>query len=395
VLGDATAICRACGAVHHEACWLANTGCGAYECAQATRINDNGPAAPITITRAELAAAEPLPSRETGDGNGAGSGDPRTSTGRRWNRTAVAAFIVALLGIPLFGLVTGLVAIVIGCVALAGHSHGRRGLALAVIAIVVGLFDVVGWAVGLSLFMGMPHPAVALDTLTLDPESLEELPERIARAMRANVVVQSGAGIRSAIGSGVILRVRDGTAHIVTNRHTVDLKYSGSAVPAPKNLDSLGSLQVITVGQMPVPAKVEWIAPHGVDLAIISAPVLQNDVQEAHWDGDASPHVGDEVFAVGNPHGLGWTHSAGDISQIRRQKQGGYDFRILQTPAAINPGNSGGGLYDAQGRLIGINTMTGDKRFAEGLGFSISLPTLLDLVPERLELPRKNPKKEQ
>jgi serine protease Do len=132
-----------------------------------------------------------------------------------------------------------------------------------------------------------------------------------------------------------------------------------------------------------------------VDLAIISAPVLQNDVQEAHWDGDASPHVGDEVFAVGNPHGLGWTHSAGDISQIRRQKQGGYDFRILQTTAAINPGNSGGGLYDAQGRLIGINTMTGDKRFAEGLGFSISLPTLLDLVPERLELPRKNPKKEQ
>ena len=70
-----------------------------------------------------------------------------------------------------------------------------------------------------------------------------------------------------------------------------------------------------------------------------------------------------------------------------------YNFRLLQTTAAINPGNSGGGLYDADGRLIGINTMTSDKRFAEGLGFSISLPTLLELVPERLDLPGRNPRK--
>jgi serine protease Do len=113
-------------------------------------------------------------------------------------------------------------------------------------------------------------------------------------------------------------------------------------------------------------------------------------VQEAYWDREVTPHIGDEVFAIGNPHGFGWTHSAGDISQIRRQKQGDFNFRLLQTTAAINPGNSGGGLYDADGRLIGINTMTSDKRFAEGLGFSIALPTLLDLAPERLELPERN-----
>jgi serine protease Do len=58
--------------------------------------------------------------------------------------------------------------------------------------------------------------------------------------------------------------------------------------------------------------------------------------------------------------------------------------------AAINPGNSGGGLYDADGRLIGINTLTSDKRFAEGLGFAISLPTLLELAPAQLQLPDKN-----
>ena len=304
----------------------------------------------------------------------------------------MSAFIVALVGIPLFGLITGLIAMVIGCVALSSHSYGRRGLALAVAAIVIGLFEVVGWAAGLYALMGTPHAMVALDQLTLDPESLNALPERIARAMRANVVVQTGAGLgRQGLGSGVILRISDGLAHIVTNRHMVDMAYSDTTRTTPNDLGAIRDISVMTVGQDLVPAKVEWIAPHGVDLAIISAPIISDKPEEAHWDGSAAPHIGDNVFAVGNPHGLGWTHSAGDISQVRRQTHGEYNYRILQTTAAINPGNSGGGLYDSDGRLIGINTMTGDKRFAEGLGFSISLPTLLDLVPDGLKLPRKNP----
>jgi hypothetical protein len=340
-------------------------------------------------TRSELAAAQPLPTRAAAgtDFNEMGAG----KAAPRWNRAAVAAFIVALLGVPLFGLVTGLIAMVIACVALAGHVHGRRGLSLAVIAIVLGLFDVIGWAVALSKYFGSPHAMVAMDTLTLDPESLDELPVRISRAMRANVIIQSAAGIgRNAIGSGVILRVRDGMAHIVTNRHTVDLSYRGNERGAADVKKLRSVVHVVTVGEMPVPAKVEWIAPHGVDLAILSAPVLMDEVQEAHWDTGAAPHVGDAVFAIGNPHGLGWTHSSGDVSQIRRQNYDGYTFRVLQTTAPINPGNSGGGLYDSEGRLIGINTMTGDKRFAEGLGFSIALPTLLDLAPDWLDLPRKN-----
>jgi S1-C subfamily serine protease len=405
-IGQATSVCRTCGAVHHGPCWDSNSGCGAYECSLTSRLHDTGMAATITITHDELSAAVPLPTRQVaGVNDGAGS---QTGKKPRWNRTAVASFMIALLGLLLFGLLTGsaalvlvvgciglilgLLAIVIGCIALVGHSHGRRGMALAVLAIVIGLFDIVGWAIGLSRSVGPAHSAVALNDLAIDPESLDDLPERFARAMRANVVIESVAGLGGrAIGSGVIMRIRDGMAHIVTNRHTVDLSYTGASRPVPKDLAALKGIQVITVGQVPVQAKVEWIAPYGVDLAIISAPVLAEEVQEAHWDRDATPHIGDEVFAIGNPHGLGWTHSAGDISQVRRQKHGDYNLRLLQTTAAINPGNSGGGLYDSEGRLIGINTMTSDKRFAEGLGFSISLPTLLELAPQRLDLPLKNP----
>jgi S1-C subfamily serine protease len=404
-LGQATSICRTCGAVHHSPCWDTNHGCGAYECSLSSRLQHSGVAPTITITRDELLAAEPLPSKSV-TASSAANEERGGIEKRRWNRTAVAASMIALIGIPLFGLVggttavvlgcigsiAGLLAIVIGCISLVAHSHGRRGMALGVVAIVLGLLDIIGWAIGFSNAISPAHSAVALNELSIDLESLENLPERLARAMRANVVIESVAGLGGrAIGSGVIMSVRDGMAQIVTNRHTVDMSYTGAIRPAPKDLDSLGDIRVITVGQVPVKAKVEWIAPHGVDLAIISAPVLADEVQEAHWDRDATPHIGDSVFAVGNPHGLGWTHSAGDISQVRRQRHGDYNFRLLQTTAAINPGNSGGGLYDAEGRLIGINTMTSDKRFAEGLGFSIALPTLLDLVPEHLELPKRNP----
>ncbi|TXT22375.1 MAG: trypsin-like serine protease with C-terminal PDZ domain [Planctomycetota bacterium] len=64
----------------------------------------------------------------------------------------------------------------------------------------------------------------------------------------------------------------------------------------------------------------------------------------------------------------------------------GRAMKIIQTSAAINSGNSGGGLYDKAGRLIGINTWTKDKRFAEGLSFAITFTTLLELAPADLEL---------
>jgi len=386
--GEEAAICAECGAVHHLGCWQTSGGCGAYECAKSGSFAAPRPIGTLTITREELAAAQPMEARPA-------VYQPALEPPRRWNRAAVWSFIVSLVGIPLFGLVTGLIAIVVACIALAGHASNRKGLSLAVLAIVVGLFDVLGWAIGLSVyFNGAGGRMVALNDLTIDPESLDELPDRLARAMRANVLIQSNFGLgRHGIGSGVILKVRDGSALIVTNRHVVDHAFAEAAdAPAPAELKKMGTINVMTVGQTTVPGVVEWVAPHGIDLAILTVPLLEamDEVQEALWNSKETPHIGDAVFAVGNPHGLGWTHSAGSVSQVRRRVQDQFDFRILQTTAAINPGNSGGGLYDADGRLIGINTLTGDKRFAEGLGFSIAFPTLLELIPDSLELPAEN-----
>jgi S1-C subfamily serine protease len=390
-LGYSAAICRDCGALHHETCWQLKPRCGSYECSTSASAADAIAATALTITRDDLAAAVPLPSRASRESDQQRHANDASTFGR-WNRASVWAFVLALLGIPLFGLIMGLVAIIVACVALAGHTRHQRGLGLAVGAIVLGLGEVIGWAVGISYFMGMPQQLVALEQFSIDPESLQDLPDRLARALRANVLIQSAAGFgQQGIGSGVVLHIRDGLAYIVTNRHVVDHHYTDATTTAPSDLDSLGDLAVTTVDQGTLPGKVEWIAPYGVDLAIVSAPVVGGGLREAHWDRKAVPHIGDPVFAIGNPQGLGWTHSAGDISQVRRRTQGGFQFRVLQTTAAINPGDSGGGLYDASGRLIGINTLTSDKRFAEGLGFSIAFPALLELVPERLKLPDQSP----
>jgi serine protease Do len=99
-------------------------------------------------------------------------------------------------------------------------------------------------------------------------------------------------------------------------------------------------------------------------------------VRAASWPARTASAIGAPVFAIGNPHAWGWTHTSGTISQFRRWIVGTQEIEVIQTTAAINPGNSGGGLYDQQGNLIGVNTWTDDKRVSEGLGFAISIEEL-------------------
>ena len=388
IVGNSVFICRDCGAVHHEACWRQRGDCCSFECAGEALSVEEHAGMPLTITSEELAATVPLPTRAPAH-NFEMTADKKPV--RRWNRTSLWAFALAVLGIPLFGLITGLIAILLACIALVTHRENRRGMGLAVAALLLGLFDVVGWAVGLSYYWGTPRTPVSVAELAIDASSLDELPEYIARAMRANVLIQIDAGIgRGGIGSGVVLKVTDNSSYIVTNRHVVDQHYSDATRSVPRNMSDLAQVMVTTVSQVSVQGVVEWMAPHGVDLAIVSAPLPHDDVQEAHWNSKAKPRIGDEVFAIGNPHGLGWTYTSGSVSQIRRQTHGSFRYMVLQTSAPINPGNSGGGLYDIEGNLLGINTLTVDKRFAEGISFSIALETLIDLIPDRFKFSSQN-----
>lgn len=91
--------------------------------------------------------------------------------------------------------------------------------------------------------------------------------------------------------------------------------------------------------------------------------------------------VGDVVFAIGNPLGLGQTATMGIVSATGRNNLNlidrGYE-NFIQTDAAINRGNSGGALTDAEGRLVGINTMIiTEGRSAGNIGIGFAVPVNL------------------
>ncbi|HBH37208.1 MAG TPA: serine protease [Curvibacter sp.] len=78
--------------------------------------------------------------------------------------------------------------------------------------------------------------------------------------------------------------------------------------------------------------------------------------------------VGSKAYAIGNPRGFEQTISEGLVSGIRRNDKDEIEF--IQTSAAISPGSSGGGLFDDQGRLIGVTTL-GFLEKAQNLNFAV------------------------
>ena len=381
---DRVVACSECGAVHHEPCWAAHDGCGTYDCAPARRILSLGQQAEIRITAGELDAVVPLrkPVRPSAGAFSPMDYSPRpgVATPGTTNKLAVASSIVAMLGIPLVGFVTGVVAVVMGVFALGQiQKSGQRGTVWGIAGVLLGLADVVGWVVVLAFAFSGLSPAVSLDDFQMDPAALEGVQPHIARAMRANVLVESSLSlIGRAIGSGVIVAREGGETLIVTNRHVVDPRFrdrdASSELPSTR-------LTVRAIGQLPVAGRVVWVAPDGLDIAVISAPIHSAEAQPVPWADDPHPAMGDEVFSIGNPQGLGWTHTRGTISQLRTRQYGPRQVTMIQTDTAINQGNSGGGLYDEAGNVIGINTWTNDKRMSEGLSFAISFTSILQLDP--------------
>jgi serine protease Do len=157
------------------------------------------------------------------------------------------------------------------------------------------------------------------------------------------------------LGSGVII-TSDGT--ILTNNHVID-----GATDIKVQLSDKREFTAKLVGTDP-----------RTDIAVLKIDASGLPTLAV---GDSSRlHVGDVVFAVGDPFGVGETATMGIVSATGRSGLGIENYEdFIQTDAAINPGNSGGAMIDLHGNLIGINTAiaTGGGEGNVGIGFAIPI----------------------
>lgn len=82
--------------------------------------------------------------------------------------------------------------------------------------------------------------------------------------------------------------------------------------------------------------------------------------------------LGEKVYTIGNPVGLKYSVTSGIVSGAQEYEKVNY----IQTDAAINPGNSGGPLIDADGRVVGVNTMILEG--TEGIGFALPIASVVE-----------------
>ncbi len=173
---------------------------------------------------------------------------------------------------------------------------------------------------------------------------------------------------RVGFGSGVILS-DDG--YIVTNNHVID---------------GADEIQVTLNDNRTYPARLVG-TDATTDLALVK--IDSEDKLPFLSVGDSDNlKIGEWVLAVGNPFNLTSTVTAGIVS-AKARSLGVYDGGIesfIQTDAAINQGNSGGALVNANGELVGINSVLSSPTGSyAGYGFAIPTSIMTKVVSDLKE----------
>ena len=190
----------------------------------------------------------------------------------------------------------------------------------------------------------------------------DEIAAIVARVRPAVLHLRTHGRGRSGTGSGFV--VGDGDLAL-TNHHVAH----GAA-----NVEAIGhdgrTLAAEVLGSDPA-----------TDLALLRVPGL--DTTPLVLGDSNALRVGDFALAIGCPHGLSHTVTAGILSGLGRALPGpgGQSIEdVIQTDAPLNPGNSGGPLLDAHGCVVGIATAI--LPMAQGLCFAVPSATAQVVLAE-------------
>jgi len=161
------------------------------------------------------------------------------------------------------------------------------------------------------------------------------------------------AAVPTGLGSGVIF---DNQGDILTNNHVVE----GATSLSVKLADGT-QLDATLVGRDP-----------SQDVAVVKIDPAKAPAIATLGDSN-TVKLGQPVVAIGSPETLANTVTAGIVSGTNRQID--TYAGLIQTDTAINPGNSGGPLVNAQGQVIGLNTLGLASQGDQGLNFAIPINT--------------------
>ena len=217
---------------------------------------------------------------------------------------------------------------------------------------------------------------ILLVTITVRSQSLNEMYEKTNPAVvviltEQKELVSSGKMTKTVtaggLGSGFLISENQviTAAHVVQVAEKVNVQFvDGETIPA----------KVISAYSVADVALLELIWPK------------KNAVTVNFADSD-QVKIGDQVFVVGAPYGLGHSLSSGYVSGIIDMKQDENPFtnsEYIQTDAAINTGNSGGPMFNMNGEVVGVvsNILTQSGGF-QGIGFAASSNITKELLFEK------------
>ena len=202
--------------------------------------------------------------------------------------------------------------------------------------------------------------AVSGESGVMSPAQIYDMACRQVVGVTTDVTYTNYFGMKSSSavsGSGFIIST-DG--YILTNYHVIEYAVQ------------LGSpITVMTYDGTKYTATIVGTESSN-DLAVLK--IDATGLSPATFASSDSLHVGDAVYAVGNPLGeLEFSMSSGHVSALDRviTTQEHEAINMFQIDAAVNPGNSGGPVYNSLGQVVGVVTAKYSSTGVEGLGFAI------------------------
>ncbi len=397
--GEYVVECDCCGAYAHEICYKEH-GCGSEEC---RAISPHFEKTDIVLTKEEVSNVIAVPENTR---------NPTEYLIKELNKgektiSKMAVFstffsiIVFLISLSLYltansNLINifyfvvffgGFLSIVFSNISLSLFNKNKKlkGLYLAFIALFFSITTFIGGTVRLILYLHTyqdEKPVSQEINQKRVAEVIEKSAAHIQEPLKSNVSIKSGFGLSQSLGSGVVVKNKDSKTYIITNVHVLTGGSMVSSLDEAKK--KAKNLSVTFYNADTQKADILWVAPEGIDLAILCCSTPENYGSSVKIGSSNEIKMGEKVFAIGNPMGLDWTYTEGVVSSFRNKQIGNYEITVIQIQTPLNHGNSGGGLYSEKGNLVGINTWIYEKAQTEGLNFSIAIDELTKYLDSNL-----------